>query len=343
MKKIILLIPILWLTLNTLSGQSQKQVLNELDDYLVRTSNHMGNCPYAVVVSKNGKIIHEKYHDGGGVVGPVNEDSRWHLFSISKSFVSALMLKLAQEGVINLDDPIGNYLPAFETKGDGAFDRRDVTIRHLASHTSGTTFNRDKTPSGFPEDLSKIEIVTEPGGPFLYSGVGMYLLELTLEAATGQDLDDLLKERVLKPLGLTSTGYVYDEENLDGHILPMKPDVYSFSKKGQRASSGLFTTARDLNAFGNFWINPEKKFSKELRDEAWKLHGTSIFEGGHYGLLWWLFADHGGYVMSGYQHKVNAVVPEKNVVVTVIRYPQNTAYFEKAADKHAFVSFGNRL
>ncbi len=343
MKKSFFLIPFLCLIFNSLSGQSQEQVLNELDDYLVRTSSHMGNCPYAVVVSKNGEIIHENYHNGGGVVGPVNEDTRWHLFSISKSFISALMLNLAQEGVINIDDPIGNYLPAFETKGDGAFDRRDVTIRHLASHTSGTTYNRDETPSGFPEDLSKIEIATEPGGPFLYSSLGPYLLELTLEAATGQDLDDLLKERVLKPLGLTSTGYVYDKEHLDGRILPIKPDIYYFSKKGDRAGTGLFSTARDLNAFGNFWINPEKLFSKELRAEAWKLYGTSIFEGGHYGLLWWLFADHGGYVMSGYQYKVNAVIPEKNVVVTVIRYPQNTAYFEFSTDKHAFVSFGNRL
>ena len=253
------------------------------------------------------------------------------------------MLNLVQEGIINLDDPISNYLPAFETKGDGAFDRRDVTIRHLASHTSGTTYNRDETPSGFPEDLSKVEIATEPGGPFLYSSLGTYLLELTLEAATGKDLDELLQERVIRPLGLTSTGYVYDEDNLEDRILPVKPGVYRFSSKGHRAGSGLFTTARDLNAFGNFWINPEKLFSKELRTEAWKLHGTSIFEGGHYGLLWWLFTDHGGYVMSGYQYKVNAVIPEKNVVVTVIRYPQNDAYFEKSADKHAFVSFGNRL
>jgi len=343
MKKIIFLIPFLCLIFNQLSGQSQEQVLNELDAYLTRTSTYMGNCPYAVVVSKNGEIIHENYYDGGEVVGAINEDSRWHLFSVSKSFIAALMLNLVQEGVIHIDDPIRKYLPAFKTKGKGAFDRRDVTIRHLASHTSGVSFSRDETSSGLPEDLSKIDIVTEPGGPFLYSGLGTYLLELALEAATGQDLEDLLQERVIKPLGLNSVGYAYGADDLEGRILPIRPDVFRYSVKGQRAGSGLFCTARDLNAFGNFWIEPEKLFSKELRAEAWKYHGSRDVDGGRYGLLWWLFEDHGGYVMSGYGQKVNAVIPEKNVVVTVIRYPQNTAYFEFSADKHAFVSFGNRL
>ncbi len=343
MKKFIFLSLFLGWFFNSIFAQTQKQVLSELDAYLVRTSNYMGNCPYAVVVSRNGKIIHENYYDGNKVVGPVNEDSRWFLFSISKSFTSALMLNLVEEGIIHLDDPVHNYLPAFKTSGKGAFDRRDVTIRHLASHTSGATFNREETPSGFPEDLSKIEIATKPGGPFLYSGLGMYLLERTLEVAAGENFDDLLQKRVLKPLGLISTGYLYRGNDLGDHILPINPDVYQFSEKGHRAGSGLYSTARDLNAFGNFWINPEKLFSKELRAEAWKHYGTRNVDGGHYGLLWWLLADHGGYVMSGYGQKVNAVIPEKNVVITVIRYPQNNAYFEFSADKHAFVSFGNRL
>lgn len=343
MRTIVLSSLFLGLIVSDVSAQSQEQVLSELEAYLVRTSGYMGDCPYAVVVSKNGEIIYEGYHDGGEVVGLVNEDSRWALFSISKSFISALVLNLVQEGIISLDDPIRKYLPAFETEGNGAFDRRDVTIRHLASHTSGASIGQDAVSSGLPVDLGEVEIVTEPGGAFLYSSLGTYLLELTLEAATGEDLDDLLQERVIKPLGLASTGYAYGEDDLDGRILPVRPDTYIYSTPGHRAGSGLFSTARDLNAFGNFWISPEKIFSRDLRAEAWKFHGTRVLDGGEYGLLWWLLADHGGYVMSGYGQKVNAVIPDRNVVVTVIRYPQNDAYFEFAADKHAFVTFGNRL
>jgi len=343
MKIVVLLVIFFGLVINDASAQSQELVLGELDAYLVRTSNYMGDCPYAVVVSKHGEIIHENYHDGGGVVGPVNKDSRWALFSTSKSFISALVLNLVGEGIIDLDDPIRKYLPGFETKGTGDYSRRDVTIRHLASHTSGASCSQGVFIAELPENLDEIEIITEPGGPFLYSSLGTYLLELTLETATGEDLDDLLRERVLERLELTSTGYVYGEDGLDGRILPIRPDVYIYSAIGHRAGSGLFSTARDLNAFGNFWINPERLFSKDLRDEAWKYHGTRVVDGGEYGLLWWLLADHGGFVMSGYGQKVNAVIPEKNIVVTVLRYPQNNEYFEFSADKHALVTFGNRL
>lgn len=333
----------LGLVLTDLSAETQPQVLDELDAYLARTSTYTGNCPYAVVVSKDGKIIHERYHDGGEIVGPVDQDSRWSLYSISKSYASALMLHLVENGMITLDDPIHKYLPAFKTKGTGTFDRREVTLRHLASHTSGAFIEPDALSQGVPRDLNDIKIVTKPGGSFLYSSLGTHLLELTFEAATGQDYETLLHDRVLRPLGLSHTGFIYKKEPNETPLLPIRPDKYSYAQKGHRVGSGISSTARDLNAFGNFWLNPTALFSEELRQEIWQLHGIRKSDGGHYGLLWWLLADQGGYVMSGHALKVNAVIPDRNVVVTVIRYPQNNASFDFAADKLAFVNFGNRL
>ena len=68
-------------------------------------------------------------------------------------------------------------------------------------------------------------------------------------------------------------------------------------------------------------------------------------DGGRYGLLWWLFESDGGYVMSGRESKINAVIPGTNSVITVIRYPQARAAKEYgfAKDKRALVLFGNRL
>jgi hypothetical protein len=86
-------------------------------------------------------------------------------------------------------------------------------------------------------------------------------------------------------------------------------------------------------------------FSHELREEVWTYHGTRESDRGRYGLLWWLFESDGGYVMSGKQNKINAVIPETNVVITVIRYPQASAAKEYnfAKDKRAMVLFGKRL
>ena len=326
-----------------LSAQTPPKVLAELDAYLERTSTYLGDCPYAVVVSQDGKIIHERYHDGGKVVGLVDHNSRWFLYSISKSYAAALMLNLVQDGVVALDDPISKFLPAFATKGAGPFDRRDVTLRHLASHTSGAFIGPDVLIEGVPRDLNDIKIETEPGGPFLYSSLGTHLLERTLEAATGQDYEALLQERVLQPLGLTNTGFIYEETPDKPHLLPTRPGTYQYSQNEHRVGSGLSSTAREVNAFGNFWLNPSALFSSDLRSEAWQLHGIRDSDSGRYGLLWWLFEDQGGYVMSGHALKVNAVIPHRNVVVTVIRYPQNDASFDFYADKLAFVNFGNRL
>jgi len=320
-------------------------ILEDFDTYLDKTASQLGDSPFAAVISKNGEILYERYYDGHGVLArTVDKSSRWQLFSITKSFVSALVLGLCQDGLLTLDDPVSKYLPAFGEHGDGAFDRRDVTIRHLMSHTSGAAVNGNKVPEPLPTDFEGIEIITEPGIGFKYSGLGMLILERTLEAATGKDFDALLNERIIRPLGLESTGYVYPGSTSDT-VLPLKKDLFRYSQSGRRAGSGLFTTARDLNRFGQFWLDPESMFSTGLRQEAWTFHGMRASDQGRYGLMWWLFEDDGGYVMSGKDNKINAVIPETNVVITVIRYPQAKAAkgYSFSADKRAMVLFGKRL
>jgi CubicO group peptidase (beta-lactamase class C family) len=319
--------------------------LREFDAYLNKTAQQLGDSPFAAVVSKDGEIIYERYHDGHGVLEKtVNENSRWQIFSITKSFVSALVLGLCEDGLVTLDDPVSKYLAAFRDHGDGSFDRRDVKIRHLMSHTSGTAVNDDKTPSPLPTDLNAIEIITEPGVDFKYSGLGMLILERALESATGEDFDALLNERVIHPLGLESTGYIYAGSASD-LVLPLKKDQFYYSRSGSRAGAGLYTTARDLNTFGQFWLHPESMFSQELRGEAWTYHGMRNTDKGRYGLMWWLFEKDGGYVMSGKDNKINAVIPETNVVITVIRYPQakSAKEYSFSDDKRAMVLFGKRL
>ena len=243
-----------------------------------------------------------------------------------------------------LDDPVGKYLPAFRDHGGGAFDRNAVTVRHLLSHTSGTAYRGNKVPNPLPPGLDGLEIITEPSVDFKYSGLGMMILERVLEAASGKDVDTLMQERITGALGLAATGYVYPGTATD-RVLPLKDEYFHFSQNGKRAGAGLFTTARDLNTFGQFWLSPQALFPLSLRAQAWTFHGTRASDGGRYGLMWWLFEDDGGYVMSGKDNKINAVVPETGVVVTVIRYPQDKpaeAYRFKD-DKRAMVLFGKRL
>jgi CubicO group peptidase (beta-lactamase class C family) len=327
------------------AAEDPAATLREFDAYLDRTAAQLGNSPFAAVVSKDGEVIYERYYSGDDVLEkPVNEHSRWQVFSITKSFVSALVLNLCQDGLISLDDPVGKYLPEFNLKGDGPFDRREVRLRHLMSHTSGVAVNGNKAPDPLPPGLDQLDIITPPGTEFKYSGLGMMILERTLEAATGKGFETLLNDRLIAPLGLRSTGYVYPG-SASNRVLPLKKDLYHYSQSGKRAGAGLFTTALDLNRFGNFWLNPDSMFSRDLRAEVWKYHGMRDSDQGRYGLMWWLFEEDGGFVMSGKENKINAVVPDANVVLTVIRYPQSkpTGDYKFSEDKRTMVRFGKRL
>jgi CubicO group peptidase (beta-lactamase class C family) len=327
------------------AAENRAEVLEEFDAYLDKTAQQLGDSPFGAVVSKGGEIIFERYYAANGVLGrEVDADSRWQIFSITKSFISALVLNLCRDGLVTLDDPVGKYLPAFSEHGEGLFDRRAVTFRHLLSHTSGAAYEGNLVPNPLPPGLERIDIVHQPGTVFKYSGLGMMILERALEAATGKGVETLLHERITGPLKLGSTGYVYPGTASD-RVLPLKRDLFHYSQNGKRAGAGLFTTARDLNAFGRLWLEPKSMFSPDLRAEAWTLHGIRESDSGRYGLMWWLFEEDGGFVMSGKENKINAVVPETGVVVTVIRYPQDRAAKEYrfVEDKRAMVLFGKRL
>jgi CubicO group peptidase (beta-lactamase class C family) len=335
----------MFLLLPALGLAGTDTVLQEFDAYLEETAQQLGGSPFAAVVSRDGEIIFERYDDGQGILGrPVTEQSRWQVFSITKSFVTALVLGLCEDGRLSLDDPVGKYLPAFREHGDGPFDRNAVTIRHLMSHSSGAAYAGNKTPESLPPSLDRIEIITKPGSAFQYSNLGMLILERTLEAVSGKDFAVLLRETIIDPLGLNATGYVYPGSATD-EALPLTKDTFHYSMNGGRAGAGLYTTARDLNLFGQLWLNPESLFTRELREEAWTFHGMRATDQGRYGLLWWLFESDGGFVMSGRQSKINAVIPETNTVITVIRYPQAKPAegYKFAEDKRAMVLFGKRL
>ena len=153
---------------------------------------------------------------------PMTPETRMLAASIGKTFVAATAVALAEEGVLDLDAPIGRWL------GDRPwFDRlphhRRITLRHLLTHRSGLPdhvhteafaaavsrrWKADGNP--FPPD-SLVAFVTgqpavfAPGEGWAYSDTGYILVGLILEAATGRSYDDLVEERFLAPLRLTHT------------------------------------------------------------------------------------------------------------------------------------------
>ena len=233
---------------------NDKTILNELENYVAGTLDALRPCSAGIVISRGDSIIFEKYLMGTlrhKPVEKVNENSLWPMWSCTKSFISALLLSLVSDNIIDLDDPVGKYLPEFKTPGDGPFDRRNITIRHLASHTSGVRFGIEQTGKLIydpPLDLTQIKVVTAPGKHFEYSSLGMHILERTIEAATGKDLFISLHSRILEPLGLNKARYIFEYNN-GLNMLPCKSgdfndlsEYYAMSEKGRiKADHKLFS------------------------------------------------------------------------------------------------------
>lgn len=332
-------------------------MLDQLRAYVEATLDALRPCSAGIVVSKGGETVYEAYLPGPELQQPessIEDASLWPLFSATKSFAATVLLSFAHDGRLSLDDPVAEYVPEFADPGDGPFGRDQITLRHLASHTSGLALP-DERPD--PDvDLSGLLVESKPGEVFVYSWLGMLVLERAIEAVAGQDFEIVMRSRVLDPLGLDHTRYIYEYDPK----LPMLPcragdhaDVgghFVQSRRGHRVGSGLYGTTRDLNRFSQLWLNGgtmegRTYFAPSLRQEAWALHSVRPSDGGRYGLLWWLFEEEGGYAASGASQTASAVVPESGAVVTVTRnhigpHPLPFSFVE---DKRQLVRFGSRL
>jgi CubicO group peptidase (beta-lactamase class C family) len=143
---------------------------------------------------------------------PLTVDSVMSAASFTKVAFTYLVLQLVDEGLLNLDKPVYQYLPKplpeHPNYADLANDARykQITTRMLLDHTSGFANWRAY------EDDHKLKIHFAPGTRFAYSGEGIILLQLVVETITQKPLDELMKQQVFGPLGMHRSGMVWSEK-----------------------------------------------------------------------------------------------------------------------------------
>jgi CubicO group peptidase (beta-lactamase class C family) len=133
---------------------------------------------------------------------------------VTKQFTAALILQLVDEGKVKLDGKITDYLPDYR-KDTG----EKVTIHQLLNHTSGISSytsnpeffaKNSRNPLGvaeFVKTFASGDLEFEPGSKFSYNNSAYFLLGAIIEKVTGKSYETVLAERILKPLGMTNTGY----------------------------------------------------------------------------------------------------------------------------------------
>jgi CubicO group peptidase (beta-lactamase class C family) len=231
-----------------------------LDDRIPDLMNKYEIPGVCIALVKEGRVALTAAYGfaDSGAGKQMSTDSLLRVQSISKSVTAWGILKLEQEGRIDLDDPAGAYLKSWQLP-QSSYREEDITIRQLLSHTAGMPlgdiFNRfsprDQVPS-LKESLRQEAIpVLAPGTAFSYSNTGYNLLELLIEEVTGQDFAAYMSREVLNPLGMANSTYAWNESidsripngyDLSGQAIP----VYIYPEKG---SGGLFASVEDIAGF----------------------------------------------------------------------------------------------
>jgi serine-type D-Ala-D-Ala carboxypeptidase/endopeptidase len=155
----------------------------------------------AMIVMRGEHVLYEHY------VGDYTSETVIPIASASKWLSGAVIMSLADDGLIDLDAPISTYLPQFAGR-KGA-----MTVRQLFSHTSGLptehpmVHNRWTTLAEAADAIARAELDAPPGAEFRYGGVSMHVAGRIAEVVTGQPWNDLFAERLTIPLGMSTTRF----------------------------------------------------------------------------------------------------------------------------------------
>ena len=262
-----------------LTGQSQsaKKLINFYSkltdiDEIVDLAIRQDGIPGAVVlIGHNGRTIFEKAYGHRSLqpeLEPMTIDTQFDLASLTKVVATtpAIML-LAQNGKIQLKDPIAKYLPEFGQSG-----KQDVTFRQILTHYSGLPpfFQIPKKESLTKNQLFKkiynATLLSKPGKEFIYSDLGFILLGKVIEKKTGQRLECFVKSNFFSPLRMSDTGFLPCPQNSQS-IAPTEKLATGMFLRGQvhdpiatllggvAGHAGIFSTARDLARFCQMLLN----------------------------------------------------------------------------------------
>jgi CubicO group peptidase (beta-lactamase class C family) len=184
-----------------------------------------------------------------GTGEPVTPDTVFQAASLSKPVFAYAVLKACAEGLLDLDTPLSTCLPEPYISDDPRLHR--ITARHVLSHTPGF-------PNWRPKD-QPLRIHFAPGERFAYSGEGYVYLQRVIEHLSGQPLDEWMWTRLLGPLGMRRSSYVwadaYETQAARGHDGEGKPKEPRKMLEPNAAYS-LYTTPSELARFMALLLEP---------------------------------------------------------------------------------------
>ncbi|AEA27612.1 serine hydrolase domain-containing protein [Pseudonocardia benzenivorans] len=224
------------------------------EDRLARIDAHFrryvddGRLPgWSVAVARRGKLVHVSHYGRRDVEAglPVEPDTVWRIYSMTKPITSVAALMLHEEGAFALTDPISNFIPSFADvrvyRSGSALapatvpTSEPIRVWHLLTHMSGLTYGfhhahpvdemyrlrghelttpPDVDLAAACDEFAALPLLFQPGTEWNY-GVSTDVLGRVVEVASGRTLDEFFAERILGPLGMSDTGFQVADSAVD--------------------------------------------------------------------------------------------------------------------------------
>ncbi|XP_071451543.1 uncharacterized protein [Hetaerina americana] len=261
-----------------------KNAIEQARERIQRLKNEIGAPAIVVGVSVNGEVV---WKEGVGFSDlenkvPAHEDTVMRIASISKCITAAMVGRLWQEGIIDIDQPIQKYVPSFPEKTFGD-EKVTITTRQLMCHLSGirhyTKLRKDNAVGSGDGQLEEFygkeryettekalsifkndDLLHRPGSKYLYTTYGWTVVSAVMEGATGKTYPQLLRA-FLREIGMRKTYLDEPEPNIYG-----RSKCYGKNKNGRIINSpyvdnsckwaggGILSTVGDLLTFANVML-----------------------------------------------------------------------------------------
>jgi CubicO group peptidase (beta-lactamase class C family) len=297
----------------------------------IRNYARAHNFNGTILVQHNDKQI---YQHSFGVADrafnvPVNNDTKFKIASITKAFTAVLILQLYEQGKLDLHATIKTYLPGYT--GEGA---QRVTLHNLLNHTSGIqnldtiksyeeavkqglqVYQLPHTTNNLLTQYCSGKLVHEVGKVFDYNNADYIILGKIIEEITAKTFEEVLKERILDPLGMTESGMLYQRNvvrNLANtywrtdEAKPLINDLPVYIENWYSAG-GMYSTTGDLLKFSNALFG-----AKLLKPDSLSLMLKSGLDDYGYGL--WIASIEVGGIQHRIAHRPGSIMGANAVLL----------------------------
>ncbi len=310
-----------------------------MKDELERVIDAYSNENYlsgSILIEKDGEILLKKaYGEASMQLGiPNSIETKYHIASVTKMFIAAAVLKLEEQGLLDLKQKPSHYIASLENL------HPEITLHHLLSHTSGLhdiygendlrlkMAQLNKEEGDFLTYLSHLEQQFTPGEKWDYSSTGFIIASYIMEEVTGLKFEQLLDHLFFKPLEMKNTGQD-DPKNINigrayGHSI--EDGKYINSKNDRladvEAPGELYSTVGDLSTWCNAILNGSVLSEESIEKMFTPYHQTTISQNLKYGYGWFLGKDFrlvaGG--TPGFKSEVWQYPEEKTNIIMLWNY-----------------------